>query len=192
MKRIVVLLFLAVTTVSAQQLDNVKSLSGKGTIQQWQKLKSEKYGFSIEFPADPSFSQQDVNTAVGAIKMNMYMLDMSNDSSSKNAVYGVIESTYPESYFAEADDAFNENVLNGAIHGGANNVNGTILYKKDIVFNGYPGKEAKIGIDAAFIYFKTYLVENNLYITQVICFPENDGNRDIDRFMDSFELIKIK
>lgn len=192
MKKIVVLLFLAVATVSAQQLDNIKSLNGKGTVQKWQKLKSEKYGFSIEFPADPSFSQQDVNTAVGDIKMNMYMLDMSNNSSSKNAVYGVIESTYPESYFTDADDAFNENVLNGAINGGANNVNGTILYKKDLVFNGYPGKEAKIGIEGAFIYFKTYLVENNLYITQVICFPENDGNRDIDRFMDSFELIKTK
>jgi len=37
-----------------------------------------------------------------------------------------------------------------------------------------------------------YLVENIMYISQVICEIVNDGNKNIKRFMDSFDIIKVK
>lgn len=64
--------------------------------------------------------------------------------------------------------------------------------KKKITLNGYPGREIKIQIDQGYIYMNAYLVENIMYISQVICEIGNDGNKSIKRFMDSFDIIKVK
>jgi hypothetical protein len=109
-----------------------------------------------------------------------------------NVVYSTIKSDYPEEQFIDADDKYNTTVLDGAVKGAVSNVNGTLIFDKKITFNGYPGRDVKIEIQGGFIYIRVVLVTNSMYISQVICTPENDNNSKIERFLDGFEIIKVK
>lgn len=155
----------------------------------WLDFKSVEFAFRAEFPEEPVKSVQKVPTAVGEIDMHMFMLQ-SNDGN--NVIYSVIRSDYPEEQFENADEEYNNSVLNGAVNGAVTNVKGKLVFDNNVVFNGYPGRSIKISIDQAYIYMNAYLIENTIYITQVICMKQKDENKDISRFLDSFDIIKVK
>lgn len=158
--------------------------------QNWEKYKSEDLAFVAMYPETPERTVQKVSTAVGELDMHMIMY--SPKSEDDNAVYSIIRSDYPKSQFVDADDDYNSDVLDGAVKGAVGNVNGELLFDKKVQFNGYPGRSIKIKIQGGYIYINAYLVENIMYITQVICLTNNDRNDSIDRFMDSFEILKVK
>ena len=158
--------------------------------QDWQKYKSEDLAFIANFPEEPTRTVQQIDTAVG--KLDMHMIMYSPEGNDDNAVYSVIRSDYPESQFEDADDEYIKTVLDGAVEGAVNNVNGKLVFDNSITFNGYPGRNVKIEIQGGYIYIRTYLVENTMYITQVICITDNDKNTSIERFLKSFEIIKVK
>jgi len=157
----------------------------------WINFKSVDFAFIAEFPNEPKKSVQKVPTAVGDIDMYMFTLQSTNNDDN-NAIYSVIKSDYPEEQFENADDEYNNTVLNGAVNGAVTNVNGELVFDNKIAFNGYPGRSFKINIDQAYIYMNAYLVENTIYITQVICMKQKDQNEDINRFLGSFDIIKVK
>lgn len=156
----------------------------------WQNFKSVEYAFIAEFPKQPVKSVQAVPTAVGDIDMHMFMYQPTGNDD--NAIYAVIRSDYPKEQFENADDAYNSNVLDGAVNGAVTNVNGQLLFEDKVIFNGFPSRKIKIDVEGAYIYMNAYLIDNILYITQVICVKENDQNKDIKRFMDSFDILKVK
>ncbi|SHH58756.1 hypothetical protein DFQ05_0872 [Winogradskyella wandonensis] len=157
----------------------------------WVKYKSEELAVTAIFPATPKESVQKVQTAVGSLDMHMVMYAplMSGDD---NAVYSLIRSDYPEEQFKDADQEKQSSILDGAVEGAVTNVNGTKLSDKKIKLNGYPGRSIKIQTESGYIYINAYLVENVMFITQVITMPSNDGNKSIRRFMDSFDILKVK
>ncbi len=158
--------------------------------QTWEKYKAEDLAFVAYYPKEPKRTVQKVSTAVGELDMHMIM--HAPTSGDDNAVYSVIRSDYPKEQFKDADDEYNATVLNGAVNGAVSNVQGKLLFDEKITFNGYPGRSIKIEIQGGFIYINAYLVENSMFITQVICLSSNDENPSIKRFLDSFELIKVK
>lgn len=178
MKKIILLLtvcFLALNTISAQD---------------WTKYKSEDLAFVAWYPDSPEKTVQKVQTAVGELDMHMIMYAPTEDD--ENAVYSVIRSDYPEDQFKDADDEYNAGVLDGAVKGAVSNVKGTLVFDNKVKLNGYPGRSIKIQIDGGYIYINAYLVENTMYITQVICLVENDNNDEIDRFLNAFDILKVK
>ena len=158
--------------------------------QEWIKYKSEDLAFVANYPKEPERTVQKVSTAVG--ELDMYMIMYAPTSGDDNAIYSVIRSDYPEEQFEDADDEYNATVLDGAVEGAVANVQGSLIFDNIIAFNGYPGRNIKIGIDGGFIYINAYLVNNSMFITQVICLTDKDENKHIKRFMDSFELINVK
>lgn len=173
----IIVLFFVSTTVSSQK--------------SWLNFKSIEFAFRAEFPEEPVTSVQKVPTAIGDIDMHMFMLQSTNYDD-KNVIYSVIRSDYPEEQFEDADDEYNNTVLDGAVNGAVTNVNGELVFDNKIMFNKYPGRSIKINIDKAYIYMNAYLVEHSIYITQVICLKQNDENDDINRFLDSFDILKVK
>ncbi|SDS36724.1 hypothetical protein SAMN04515667_2014 [Formosa sp. Hel1_31_208] len=159
--------------------------------QEWITYKSTELGYSARFPVEPEFQTQGVSTAVGELQMKMAMATP-NTEDDDNLIYSVIRSEYPGEGFIDATDDFIKNVLDGAIEGAVTNVQGTKIYDESVSFNNYPARYVKIEITGAFLYLNAYLVENMIYITQVICTPENDKNTSIKKFQESFELIKVK
>jgi len=158
--------------------------------QKWKKYKAEDLAFIAYYPGTPKRSMQKVPTAVGELDMHMVMY--SPDSGDDNAIYSVIRSDYPEDQFKNADAEYNNKILTGAVNGAVSNVNGTLIFDNKVKFNGYPGRSIKIQMQGGFIYINAYLVENSMFITQVICLTNKDENASIQRFLNSFEIIKTK
>ncbi|WP_298420867.1 hypothetical protein [uncultured Kordia sp.] len=172
---VLTVLFLSFSTVDAQD---------------WTKYKSEDLAFVATFPKEPKRTVQKVNTAVGELDMHMIMhAPVEGDD---NAIYSIIRSDYPEAQFKDADDDYNSGVLDGAVEGAVKNVQGKLVYDNKVKFNGYPGRSIKIKMQDGFIYINAYLVENPMFITQVICLTDKDKNASIQRFLNSFEIIKTK
>ncbi|WP_156875587.1 hypothetical protein [Lacinutrix venerupis] len=158
--------------------------------QDWINYKSEDLTFIAEFPSQPKRTLEIVDTAVGDLDMHMIMC--TPPSGNDNLVYNVIRSDYPKSLFEDANAEFNNDTLDRAVDGAVNNVNGELLYSNKVTFNGFPGKNVKIKISGGFIYINAYLVNNTMFIAQVICLTENDKNESINRFFNSFDIIKVK
>jgi hypothetical protein len=163
---------------------------GASNAQNWEKYKAEDLSFIAYYPKEPKRTVQKVSTAVGELDMHMIM--HAPTSGDDNAVYSVIRSDYPEDQFTNADAEYNSSVLDGAVNGAVSNVKGKLLYDNKIKFNGYPGRSIKVSIQGGFLYINAYLVENSMYITQVICLTDKDKNAGIQRFLNSFEIIKTK
>src|SRR6187399_2489601 len=63
-------------------------------IDDWYLFDSKE--FSIEFPKKPTSSTQNVNSAIGELKMDIFMYDASKDNDD-NFLYGLVTSEYPDS-----------------------------------------------------------------------------------------------
>ncbi|MBR9913781.1 MAG: hypothetical protein GYB32_02970 [Algicola sp.] len=161
-----------------------------GRAQDWSKYKSEDLAFLAYFPQEPTRTVQQVETVVGTLDMHMVMYTPTVEDA--NAVYSIIKSDYPESQFENADDSYNSSVLDGAVNGAVNNVNGKLVFDNKISLNGFPGRSVKIEMEGGFIYIRAYLVQNTMYISQVICYTDKDNNDSIARFLNSFDIIKVK
>lgn len=178
MKQTVVAIMVCFLSFSAVQAQN------------WEKYKAEDLEFVAYYPKEPKRTVQKVKTAVGELDMHMIMY--SPTSGDDNAVYSVIRSDYPKEQFKDADDEYNKTVLDGAVKGAVSNVKGFLVFDHEVKFNGYPGRSIKIKMQGGYIYINAYLVENSMFITQVICLEDKDRNDSIYRFLNSFELIKTK
>lgn len=178
MKRTILTLFLAMCTVFTV------------SAQVWETFKSIDHEFSALFPVEPTYQVQKVPSAVGELDMNMYMATV-NDPDADNLLYSVIRSDYPAEMFSNVNDDFISNVLDGAVNGAVNNVQGKLVSDVSISFNKFPGRSIKIETSMGLLYINAYLVNNSMFITQVICTPDKDNNSSIKRFQDSFELIKV-
>ena len=166
-------------------------ITGISFSQDWDRYKSDDLAFIANFPSEPKRSVQKINTAVGELDMHMVMYSPSI-LPDDNAVYSVIRSDYPEDQFEGVDSDYKNNVLDGAVEGAVSNVNGALLYDKKIKHNGYPGREIKIEISMGYMYINAYLVDNVMFISQVVCVKSNDGNASIERFLNSFDILKVK
>ncbi|MEJ6792676.1 MAG: hypothetical protein QNK89_08120 [Lacinutrix sp.] len=113
--------------------------------QDWINYNSQDLAFVANFPEEPKRTVQDVETALGALKMHMIM--HTPTSGDHNIVYSVIRLDYPESQFKDADDEYNTNVLDGAVSGAVKNINGTLIFDNKIRLNGYPGRSIKIEVN---------------------------------------------
>lgn len=158
--------------------------------QDWEKYKAADLMFIAYYPGTPKRTVQKVNTTIG--KLDMHMIMYKSTSENDNLVYTVIRSDYPADNFIGADTTYNNSVLDGSVNGAVTNVNGELIFDNKVKFNGYPGRSIKIEIQGAFLYMKIYLVDNSMFVSQVICLKDKDGNSSIKRFLDSFEIIKTK
>ncbi|MBO6606456.1 hypothetical protein [Psychroserpens sp.] len=178
MKKTVLTLLIAVCSVVSM------------SAQIWETFKSLDHEFKVLFPYEPQFQVQKVPSAVGELDMNMYMAT-ATDLDSDNMLYSVIRSDYPTEMFENPTPEFIKSVLDGAVNGAVTNVQGKLLSDETISFNKFPGRSIKIETTMGLLYINTYLVNNSMFITQVICTPDKDNNESIKRFQESFELIKV-
>ncbi|WP_299096752.1 hypothetical protein [uncultured Winogradskyella sp.] len=160
------------------------------TAQDWKKYKSEELAFVTEFPGTPEESVQKVQTAVGELDMNM--VGYTSVETGDNAYYSVISSDYPEEKFSDISDEKIKSILDGAVNGAVKNTNGTLEFDENITLNGYPGRKIMIKSSGMELYMNAYLVGNVMYITQVIALEGKVNTKNLNKFMDAFDLINKK
>jgi hypothetical protein len=160
----------------------------------WVTTKDFEKGYKIDFPSKPTSQMQPIPTAIGEIEMYMYILDNSAKVDAKNLVFMTAYTEYPLASFGDEDinsETLQDNLLDSSVSGAVSNVKGDLISSSHIRFNGYNARNAKIEVAGGFyIIMKTILVQNKLYMIQVIHNKSYDGNQEAKYFFDSFELIK--
>lgn len=145
----------------------------------------------IEFPKEPEFSSQQVETAIGKINMNIASYDGSSNGDANHA-YVFISSVYPDSLINSSKKELLPEFFRKSIDGAVTNVNGKLLTEKEVVLDGFPGREVKVdyGNGLAVILMRMYLVKNRAYFIQTITETSKDGNEGVLRFHQSFNVKK--
>lgn len=163
-----------------------KEVSTSETASGQQLYESKTGGYKIAFPKTPVEGKTPVESEMG--KLDIYSASYVADEGMYTSVY----MDYPDSLInSEMVDL--EEFYAGVIEGSASNVNGKILYLKNITLNEIEGREVKISVEKQSIKVVTvmrlFLVANRMYILQTAA-DEEDVGELAKRFMDSFELIK--
>ena len=158
----------------------------------WELISFGEANFQILFPQQPVKNEQTLETPLGKLSVVQYNLEPKLGSDA-NLLYGVGYTVYPANTINsgkmsdEELDVFFKNSVDGTV----SNVQGKLLSTLIIDYEGYPGREIKIDIKEglAIIKMRSYLVENKMYIIQVITPVKNNFNTSINYFLDSFKLI---
>lgn len=160
--------------------------------QEWITYKSETQGFSISFPKLPSETDQVMQSELGPITMKMTTFEPIKEDNDDNLGYNVMHIAYPENYISSTQADKLDEFFTSSLQTAVNNVHGTLTYEKIIEINGFPGREIKVSFNQNKSVFtsRIYLVYNKLYIIQVFTDSNNDFNKSIVRFLDSFETLE--
>lgn len=146
------------------------------------ELLSEQGSFYIIFPGEPTYSAEDVQTAVGNLKMHTYLFEESND-----AAYMVAYIDYPDDLVEESDnDVLLEAALEGALSSWGIDIEEA---KKETTWHsGYKGifcNEKNGDTHAA---YEVILAENRLYQIAILQYGKSIPKKTLSTFYDSFEL----
>ncbi len=156
---------------------------------EWQLFESKECGFKINFPGQAAHTTQPIQTAACELKLEIFQLDISANSSNHNAVYMVNYSVLPDSINSSRTDKM-EAFFKGSINGMATNVKGTVLSTKVISYKGYPGRIARVDMQGqAIITAELILVNNKYYMIMAMTTPAKEPNTDITKFFDSFQTL---
>lgn len=150
--------------------------------QDWKIHRNTELEFRVEFLGEPTATIQKVPTAVGELDMHMV-----SHSSEDNVYMSIIRTDYPEGSITDTKKA-----LDGAVNGAVNNVKGELISENEDVFNGFPGRKIKIHAQGMYLFMNAYIVEDSMYIAQVVCLEGSEKNPLIDKFLNSFDIIKVK
>lgn len=85
-----------------------------------------------------------------------------------------------------------KSILDGAVNGAVNNVQGTLESDENINLNGYPGRKIKINAPGMELFMNAYLVDNVMYVNQVIAEEGKVNTKNLNYFLDSFDIINVK
>ncbi len=162
------------------------------SIQDWTLLETKT--FKIYFPQKPELSSKILNTEIGELNINMYMYEVPDKTEDDNLAYSLAVTEYPDSLInstrseKELIDIFFNNSVNGYIK----NVHGKLMSELKIKYDSFPGREIKVEIKDGLAVIKTriYLVQNKVYMLQVITDTKKDFNRSTNKFLNSFALLQ--
>lgn len=151
---------------------------------QWVSFKSEKGGFTVVMPTQPTERVQAVNSAAGDI--NTYLFSTSSNNGTVN---------YTVSYMdlPQMAAAMPENLLLEAIAGGiTSDERIKVLSERAIKLDNYNGREFKIESPTkSIVQHRTFLVKQRVYqiAVEVPAANANQLSSEVDRFLSSFKLL---
>ena len=160
--------------------------------QDWSLLETKN--FKIYFPQKPELRSQILNTQVGELNIDMYMYQVPDTADDSNFAYSLAVTEYPDSLINSnrSEKELIDNFFNNSIGGYTNNVHGKLKSELIIKYDSFPGREIKVEIKEGLAVIRTrmYLVQNKVYMLQVITDIKKDFNRSINRFLNSFVLLQ--
>jgi hypothetical protein len=150
--------------------------------QDWKVHRNSELEFRAEYLGEPKTTIQKVPTDVGVLDMHM-VSHQADDST----YMSIIRTDYPEGSVTDTKVA-----LDGAVNGAVNNVRGKLIFDNEDIYNGFPGRKIKIHAQGMYLFMNAYLVNDTMYIAQVVCIEGSEDSPLIDKFLNSFDIIKVK
>ncbi|TCO76851.1 hypothetical protein [Marinisporobacter balticus] len=157
---------------------------GDGKVEEtFETLNCEDGGFTVDFPGKPENTPQTIQTALGDIVMNTYMVEK------EHIAYICTYNDYPEEFIKKTDT--NELLMSGC-NGAITNSNGKNEKITDITLGEYPGKdlifEGEEDGNMFKIHQKIYIVGNRMYQLNIATDKEEENKENINKFFESFKL----
>ena len=153
----------------------------------WQEYKPQDESYTIQVPGKPVESVQDLPSPAGQLQMHASLVNMSS-----REAYLTAYIDYPDNFRNLSSDA----LLDGAAQGGLNNSNSTLVSKKRITLDGYPGIELEMMLPTGEVqgggraYSRIYWVAPRVYITVGGGPDTKEVKQAATKFLDSFKLKK--
>lgn len=145
---------------------------------------------SINFPEIPTEQKNTVDSEYGKLQLDIQTLEPK--SKDKNLVYLAMETKYPTNVIKSNDTYGLNNFYKKSIDGSLNSVNGELISINDIYYNDNLGKEYRCYFSEgkALMVYRIYYINNRLYSFGVMTTPDNDKNKMMNKFLDSFKIQK--
>ena len=149
--------------------------------------------FEINFPSEPKKTTQSLDTQVGKMNIVSYMLEVENNDSIQNSLYGLGHVLYPDEVI---ENISSEEILNftydAAVSQSAASVGGEIIQQENIEIEGYTARKALLSMndliengELEIIYI---LAGKHMYFLQVGYDPTSKNAVQKEAFYSSFRL----
>lgn len=156
----------------------------------WVTVAPEEAGFSVEMPSQPTSQDMNQTSAIGDLKIKMLMCDASNEEDGNFYIAAITD--YPSDMIDSRNmtssemNAFYDRVLAG----GMNSVNGTLVKNGTIRLDTFLVKTADVKAqnETLNIRYAALLINNRIYMLQVLTKNSLDNNKGLERFFNSFKL----
>ncbi len=157
----------------------------------WYQFISTPFGFKVEFPAKPTEKTKPMSTLAGDLTLNMFEYTAPKEKQDPNLVYMASYIEYPADIDGNNKDKQKE-LCHKVIDDAAARLKGKILKESLITIDGHEGIEARIEYKEGteVLKMRMYLVHNKMYTLETMTKIAKDNNKSIQRFMNSFHLVK--
>jgi len=162
------------------------------TSDEWYLYESKTYSFKVEYPGKPTEKVKVLNTAEGDINLNLfeYVTEKTETESAVAYIASFIE--YPIQSVNSDDKEKLKQFYRKMVDGVVTKVSGKLMKETIITLEGFEGVEARIEMKEGleFVKLRVYLIHNKMYMVETVTETKNETNKSINRFMNSFRLIK--
>lgn len=167
----------------------IAALSFKSAEKEWHPFEPVNGNFVVLMPGVPEMKEKIVNSAVGEIKLIMYMYQPPSGTDD-NVAYAVSYMDYPADKITSDSTTLIKDFFDNARDGSIKAIQGKLLTEEIIKYKNFPGREQRVDFrnGMAIIKYRHYLVNNRVYTLQVITPTDNNFNKSINKFLDSFNL----
>ncbi len=157
----------------------------------WEWYTSEQGLFTVYTPGKLIEKVDRTETALGDLAYHTYYYQP-EDKEDDNFLYTISYCDYPEGSMHSDSTDLVKDFFEATIDASVRSVKGELFYQSDISTGSFPGKIWRVnyGDNAAAIKTKAFLVKNRYYAVQTITLREKSLNPSIDKFLDSFKVIK--
>ena len=148
-------------------------------------------GFKVLSPGELTQKVDSVETAIGLMAYHQFVYQ-ENPENIENVVYMITYVDYPEGTITEDSTALLNDFFSATIESAAQSVGGMLVYSDPYEQQGHPGRVWKIHYLEGKAAIKTvaFVAGRRFFTIQTSTFRKNALDRDIDKFMESFRLIK--
>jgi hypothetical protein len=182
MKRARIIFFVAI----------VMFLSVNGTTAQtiWKKFSPSGQPFEVSVTGEMKNGEKRILTEVGDLHPITWMYQGAKDD--PNFIYSVSYVDYPEGTFHKDSTALVNELFDASIESNIKSLGGTLVYKSESPYGQYQGViyRASYNDNKAVIKSRMILVNDRFYALQVYTLSEKSLNGDMDKFLNSFRIVK--
>ncbi len=157
----------------------------------WEWYTSETGLFTVLTPGKLSEKVEVSETPVGSLSYHIFTFQPDYENAD-NFLYMISYCDYPEGTVHSDSTDLLKDFFDATVETSVSSVRGELFYAADIKMGDYPGKIWRVnyGNDKAAIKTKAYVVGNRYYAIQTVTFRHKSLNAAIDKFMNSFKILK--
>lgn len=155
----------------------------------WKRFHYPEHHFSILAADSLAYISQEAKVAIGDITYHSYSYE--NPADTANVLYQVEYFEYPEGAVHSDSLELVQLIYDENIKATVKRTFGKVLYDQEVTIQGRPGRLYKIAFkdELATIKTKLLIVDNKYYAISVVGARSLSLNRNVDRFINSFDYV---